>query len=450
MTDTRYDVIYRGKIIAGFDFETAKANLMKIFSLSDEKAEKILKSQRVALKKNADESTAQKLGSALKKAGLDIAFAQSALKKTVPETAAPQPSEEESKGAPPSAEKPKVKEPEAPLPATAAKAAQVPFEFHGQGSEYFKIWLVNIILTIITLGIYSPWAKVRRKQYFYGSTRIKGAGFEYLANPVKILKGRIIVVGFIAINSLATEYVPTIGLIFGLIFLVVLPWLVVRSLAFNARNSSLRNIRFGFDGTVKEAAKAYLLWPFLATLTLGILFPYVYCLQKKFIVENSSYGTTKLKFRATARDYYRIFFSALIPIIIGLGILATATYLYDPGLAIFVGPVIVAVLYIYLFAYFSVKTTNLLYNSSSLGPHQLDAALKIKGYLGLVFTNSLATAFTLGLFHPWAKVRTARYKAEHLNLLAAGDLDSFVAKEQEQVSALGEEAADFFDIDFGL
>jgi uncharacterized membrane protein YjgN (DUF898 family) len=422
---------------------------MKIFSLSDEKAEKILKSQRMTLKKNADESTAKKLGSTLKKAGLDIAFTKSALKETIQETASPQPPEAESKGVPPSAEKPKLKEPESPLAATAAKAAQVPFEFHGKGSEYFKIWLVNIILTIITLGIYSPWAKVRRKQYFYGSTRLKGAGFEYLADPAKILKGRLIVVGFIAINSLVTEFVPTIGFVFGLIFLVVFPWLVVRSLAFNARNSSLRNIRFGFDGSVKDAAKVYVLWPFLATLTLGILFPYVFYLQKKFIVENSSYGTTKLKFVATARDYYRIFFGALIPIIIGLGIPA-ATYLFYPDMAILVGSVIVPVVYLYLFAYFSVQTTNLLYNSSSLGQHHLDAALKIKGYMGLVVTNSLATAFTLGLFHPWAKVRTARYKAEHLNLLAAGDLDSFVAKEQEQISALGEEAADFFDIDFGL
>jgi len=36
------------------------------------------------------------------------------------------------------------------------------FVFHGTGREYFKIWIVNLVLTIATLGIYAAWAKVRR------------------------------------------------------------------------------------------------------------------------------------------------------------------------------------------------------------------------------------------------------------------------------------------------
>jgi uncharacterized membrane protein YjgN (DUF898 family) len=80
----------------------------------------------------------------------------------------------------------------------------------------------------------------------------------------------------------------------------------------------------------------------------------------------------------------------------------------------------------------------------------MKSTLKIKEYLLLVVTNSVATALTLGLFHPWAKVRTLRYKLEHLTMVASGDLDSFIAKEQKQVSAVGEEMGDFLDFDFGL
>ena len=29
----------------------------------------------------------------------------------------------------------------------------LPFVFSGKGSEYFSIWIVNIALTIVTLGI---------------------------------------------------------------------------------------------------------------------------------------------------------------------------------------------------------------------------------------------------------------------------------------------------------
>ncbi|MEM9624119.1 MAG: DUF898 family protein, partial [Pseudomonadota bacterium] len=33
--------------------------------------------------------------------------------------------------------------------------------FTGDGTEYFRIWIVNLTLTLLTLGIYSAWAKVR-------------------------------------------------------------------------------------------------------------------------------------------------------------------------------------------------------------------------------------------------------------------------------------------------
>ena len=452
MTDTLYDVVYQGKVLQGFDFNTAKQNLVKMFLLSEEDAERVLKNGRMTLKKNVNESTAKKFDIALKKAGLDVAVIKSspkimsqdgmlasALKKSVL-------SGEKWREIPLTSEKPIEKKAVASVAAVGIKPSSgFPFEFHGTGSEYFKIWLVNIILSIVTLGIYSPWAKVRRKQYFYGNTHVLGAGFEYLADPVKILKGRAIVVGLLIINSIISGLTPIIGSITGVAIIVILPWLIVRSLTFNAGNSAIRNIRFGFDGTAGEAAKVFVLWPILAVFTLGILTPYVFFRQKKFIVENSSYGTTGFAFNATAREYYGIVFSAIIPIGIGIAVIAASGFIFPPAVFL-VG----LVMYLYLFAFFSVKTTNLFYNSSRLALHRLEATQKIKDYIIIVATNSIATALTLGLFHPWAKVRALRYKLEHLTIIASGDPDDFIAKEQKQVSALGEEMSDLFDFDLGL
>ena len=53
-----------------------------------------------------------------------------------------------------------------------------PFSFTGTGGEYFRIWIVNLILSILTLGIYSAWAKVRTNRYFYGNTQVDNTGFE--------------------------------------------------------------------------------------------------------------------------------------------------------------------------------------------------------------------------------------------------------------------------------
>ena len=69
---------------------------------------------------------------------------------------------------------------------------ETPVVFTGKAGEYFGIWIVNLLLSIVTLGIYSAWAKVRRKKYFYNNTLIDGVGFDYHANPIAILKGRVI------------------------------------------------------------------------------------------------------------------------------------------------------------------------------------------------------------------------------------------------------------------
>lgn len=34
------------------------------------------------------------------------------------------------------------------------ESTQHSFTFHGDGKNYFGIWIVNILLTIVTLGIY--------------------------------------------------------------------------------------------------------------------------------------------------------------------------------------------------------------------------------------------------------------------------------------------------------
>lgn len=452
MAETRYNVVYRGKILQGFDIDAAKHKLITSFSISEEKAVRILKSRRVVLKKDADEAVAKKFGGTLKRAGLDIVLTRSTAgavsEKQVSAPALKPPGkafdskpEKTAQNRDTSADQAAIEGEVVP----ASVSSRIPFEFHGTGLEYFKIWIVNIILSMATLGIYSAWAKVRRKQYFYGSTRIKAAGFEYLADPKKILKGRAIVAAAFLFYSIVSNLIPVAGALLSLAFVLILPWLVVRSLAFNARNSAFRNIRFGFEGSVKEAAQVYILWPLAATLTLGALSPYVYFRQKKFVVENSSYGRTKFSFSATGGDYYRVCLAALVPIFIGLLAIAASGFLFPPLIAL-----TALVLYLYLFAFFSVKTTNLLYNASSLAAHRFEAELKIGEYIILVLSNSLATALTLGVFHPWAKIRTQRYKLEHITLIVSGDIEGFVAGEREQVSAIGDEVGDFFDMDFGL
>ena len=443
MEASTYSVVSRGNALEGFEPDTVKRSLTARFGMSPETAAKLLGGRRLVLKKGLDEDTARRYGQALRRAGLDAVLTRTSSRDQAP-PASPAAVEPAGRAAPLSGAEERGRE-AVRVPDPDGTTRRISFGFLGTGWDYFKIWLVNTILSILTLGVYSAWAKVRRKRYLYGSTRLQGSGFEYLADPVKILKGRVLVVCFFILYSLLDQFLPILAGVLSLGIVVLLPWVVVKSLSFNARNSAYRNIRFAFNGSYMGAAKAYILWPILVPFTLGILFPYVYYRQKAFVVENHSYGTTPFSFDATAGDYYRIFLTGLIPLGLGLVLAVLLAFLFRP-----LSLVALAVLYLYLLAFFSVKTTNLMYSSARLDLHRFSADLEIKGYGLIILTNTLATVLTLGLFHPWALIRTLRYKVQHLTLAAAGSLDGFIAAEQKQVSAIGEEAGDFLDIDVGL
>lgn len=128
-----------------------------------------------------------------------------------------------------------------------------PFEFTGKTGEYFRIWIVNILLTIVTLGIYSAWAKVRNHRYFYGNTVLDGSAFEYTADPIKILRGRIIAVVILIAYQSAGLVSTSASVIAFALLMVVMPAMIVLALRFRMRYTSWRNIPFSFIPNFKMA-----------------------------------------------------------------------------------------------------------------------------------------------------------------------------------------------------
>ena len=136
----------------------------------------------------------------------------------------------------------------------AAALRETPIEFTGSGREYFGIWIVNILLTILTLGIYSAWAKVRRRKYFYNNTLLDSSPFDYLARPVAILKGWLIAAAILIAYKLTSDIYPAVSLLILLFIILITPWVVVRSMRFNLVNTSYRNVRFNFQKNYKESS----------------------------------------------------------------------------------------------------------------------------------------------------------------------------------------------------
>ncbi len=335
----------------------------------------------------------------------------------------------------------------------------LPFQFLGTGGEFFRIWIVNVLLTLATLGIYSAWAKVRTMRYLYGNTEVAGDRFDYHAKPLTILKGRVIAIALLLVYVVLSELLPIVGLVLLLALLIALPWIVVRSLRFNAQMSSWRNIRFNFTGTPGGAAGAYLGWPILGVFTLGLGLPFAWYKAAQFGVNGHSLGRTPFRLSATAGDFY-IMALIIVGVVIGGGLVLSllsgglvALQNFDPesGFPFAAVPVLILIslFYLMVFALFGGLRFRLIYQNLGLGENRVNNNMPIGTYLYIAVTNTLLMLLTLGLYYPWAKIRMTAFLVDSLTVEAV-DVNSFVAAEQDQQSALGEELGEAFDLGIGV
>ncbi|MCP4934144.1 MAG: DUF898 domain-containing protein [bacterium] len=133
--------------------------------------------------------------------------------------------------------------------------------FDGKSLEYFRIWIVNILLTIVTVGLYFPWAKVRTNRYFYANSKLDARNFEYHATGKQLFFGYLIAMGLFVLYSILQQISPRLGLILFVAFLLALPWIIWRSMIFGLRMTSFSNVRFGFAGKLGRAYLNYLIMP---------------------------------------------------------------------------------------------------------------------------------------------------------------------------------------------
>ncbi|MEP7117159.1 MAG: YjgN family protein, partial [Acidobacteriota bacterium] len=327
--------------------------------------------------------------------------------------------------------------------------------------DYFRIWIVNLLLSIVTLGIYSAWAKVRRLRYFYGHTLLDGRPFGYHAAAIAILKGRLIAYAVVILLAVLGQVSPLMASALYLPLLVMMPLILVRAFRFRAANSSYDGIRFGFDGLESEAYAAFLFWPVAVPFTLGLAYPYVMKRQREFIVANSRHGRSQFGLELPTAKVYRIYVLAAAGLLAWLAV-ALASFL---GAAIGGGPpdretvsspgVLLAVLLLYAgigVTVVAVRTAfeNLVWNHTRLGPHGFESRLKTRQLLWLYATNVLGIAVTIGMGVPWARIRLARYRAESLLLVPGGPLVSEALAGGLEAAATGAELSDAMDFDFGV
>ena len=384
--------------------------------------------------------------------------------------------------------------------------------FEGSGFEYFKIWIVNILLTLITIGIYYPWAKVRNKKYFYENTMFEGKNFEYLATGAKLFIAYLIAIVVLFVYSILGAILPFGNIILGFLLFLVLPWIIWRSMKFNMNVTKFSNVKFKFNGSLKKLYLilfsfalslvaiflvylviftqidiTYNIWIILimiivALTAIVIAFAYFKAQQTKYFLNASSYGQASFNTSIETLPFVKIslqtFVIFLTSFLFFCVLIALSTYLSSSNanfsfineilkntndlelLLIMLLSMLSVIIALYLSlvlsliiasAYNIITIREYIFSNTKLDENiEFSSSMTLSTFVYIIVSNFFIILFTLGFGIPWAKVRLARYTISNTLILYTGDIQAFISQKEKQQSALGEELGDAFDIDVGV
>lgn len=352
-----------------------------------------------------------------------------------------------------------VDEQNAPAPPELWQPQTWRFEFGGHAGEYFKIWLVNLALTVVTLTLYAPWAKVRRLRYFYGNTTLGGRRFDFTGVPARILIGRLIALAVFAVFSVVSEFGGYYALAVLLVLLLVMPWLLRSSMRFRARNTKFGNSRFAFSASLGQSYWLFVKCAAVSLVSFGLLYPLALYWFKSYQIDNMRTGRLQFQMKTGIGDFYG---AVLKPYLMMLAVMALlfglmfAVLDLQPGdeEAVALLSVAVSLVYVVMMGFFIPLTQGYLFRAAwekvDVGRSRVSSRLSPFGFAWVKFTNYVATVLTLGLMWPWAAVRLYRYVADSFEITVNDDPAVLDNPAQDDQSALGEELADVFDLDISL
>lgn len=383
-------------------------------------------------------------------------------------------------------------------PPSPATPRVLEIRFTGSGSEYFRIWAVNLLLILVTLGLYLPFAKARRIRYFYANTLVDGQALSFHGDPWKMFRGFMLMLLLMAAYSGAGHLSPTAAFIAFLILCAVWPALWRASLQFRLGNTGWRGLRMRFEGSLKDAylacapsylpaialvGAAALMEPDASTqaargftpamglylagaLCMLLLAPWSLALFKRYQHNGYRVAGQHSHIRLSAARVYllalKTFGIALLAVVLAGAVVAVlfvaARAMGGPGRgvggAVFT-TVGIVIAYVLMFAivmpYGAARMQDLVWNGTRSEALAFRSQLNFRSLFGLTLKNWLLTVLTLSLYRPFAAVATARLRLQAVSIDSSEDPADWVASAQTgHADATGDIAGDFFGIDMGL
>ena len=384
-------------------------------------------------------------------------------------------------------------------------------EFSGSGGEFFRVWIVNLLLTIVTLGFYTPFARRRTAQYFYSHTLVADSPLEFTAQQRKMVFGfLLLVVIYVAFKLAAETGQDSAVSLFLLAGAALAPYFWASAMRFRLGATRWRGVRLQFAASWAEVYKAS--WPVFALalvwivvvaafaawtdaapaggaavvrllpkvpalawlLVVGGLIASVLCIirlefnYKSLLVTKASIGAQAGRWKPAYRDFVRIWaatlgmflggallFAVLVGVAVGgtLAAAASGKPLQAGTIIAFLVGGIAFIFGLFLIsaparAYREARMFQLVWNNVGVSTvARFKCKLRAKRYVMLRVRNMFLTLFTLGLFRPFAMVSEYRMKTESVTLHVKGGLDQLVGQLVRQQDGLGDALADAVGLD---
>lgn len=305
--------------------------------------------------------------------------------------------------------------------------------FYGTGGGLFGIYLLNTFLTIITLGIYSFWGKVKVRSYITSETGFEGDRFAYHGTGKELLIGFIKAMLIFGLPLGVLNFLPqvmepratlrTIALTLTyIIVMVFIPVAIVGARRYRLSRTSWRGILFSFRGSTADFIKIFFRGSFLTVITLGLYYPVFETRRYAFLLSNSYLGDRKFDFDGRGRDLFKPFLIALLLTIPTLGM---------------------------CWFWFLARKQRFFWEHTSFDTIRFHSIVTGRRLLSLNSQNLLLLLLTLGLAWPWVVVRKIRFTLTYLTLEGLVDL-ALIKQEAQDASATGEVLAGFMDAGFDL
>lgn len=387
-----------------------------------------------------------------------------------------------------------------PVGPTGPPIESSPLRFTGDGGVYLGVWGVNLLLTMVTLGLFTPFARRRTIKYFYAHTLVAGHALEFTAGVKRMLLGFLLVVAlYLAYNIASGSGQAVAAGMLGLGGVLLAPFLWASAQRFRLASTRWRGIRGRFTATWREVYAAS--WPLLAlfgvaaaagvaaslargakagpllvvALALALLAAGLVCMLRltynyaRLRVIRSDFGGEAGRWKVEFRDWLRIglgafgLFVAIAIALLAVIVLAAGGSIWllldagkQPGTlaGLMVVLTLVASFLVFMLAagparaWAEARLHALVWNRVGLGQlARFRCDLQPWPYVRLRIRNMLLTAISMGFWRPFAITSEYRMKLESVTLHVKGGLDQLIGQRVQEQGAFGDAVADAVGFD---